>query len=73
MITKKPKSFSLVYDSGVRGENCDPITGKPWHRLSWRTVKASMGQLAKSGGEPLTLVNHDNSDTITVSPEGRWS
>lgn len=73
MLNRKPNSFSLVYESGVCGEHCDPITGKPWYRLSWRTIKTSMKHLAQSGGEPLSLVSNENGDSITVSPEGRWS
>ena len=68
MITRKPKSFSLVYSSGVR-----PALGTQIYRQTWRSIRSTMARLAADTGEPLTLVSHDNGDSITVSPEGRWS
>ena len=71
-MTRKPKYFHLIYDSGVRGEFCDPITGKPWNRLNWQTIKASMARLAEEAGEHLTIVNDDTGDFATVEPDGTW-
>lgn len=72
MMNRKPKSFRLVYGSGVGGEFCDPVTGKPWYRLSWRAMKRSMTELAKTANDDLTLINNCTGDFITVTPEGDW-
>ena len=72
-MRSKPKSFYLIYDSGVRGESVDPVTGKPWYRLNWPTLKRSMAVLAEIANEPLSIVNTRTGASLTVSPEGRWS
>lgn len=73
MITRKPKQFRIAYDSGVSGEFCDPITGKPWYTLKWPTIKSSMARLAVDANEPLMLIDCKTNNCITVSPEGKWS
>ena len=72
MIHIKPKQFHFIYESGVRGDHHDPITGKAWFTLSWKTIKNSMAKLAASAGEDLTLINDRTGNFITVSPEGKW-
>lgn len=73
MINRKPKSFSLVYGSGVSGEACDPLTGRPWHRLKFSAIKHGMADLAKASDDTLALINNCSGDFITVTPEGKWS
>ena len=73
MFTKKPKSFTIVYESGVLGEFADPRTGIAWYRLEWSAFKAGLHSLAERANEPVTLIDDKNGDFITVTPEGRWS
>lgn len=73
MINKKPKNFAIVYESGVSGEFADPRTGIAWYRLKWPALKASLQTLAERAHEPVTIINTANGDTLTVTPEGKWS
>lgn len=73
MITRKPKNFTIKYDSGVSAEFSDPRTGIAWYRLNWPALKASLQVLAERADEPVMLIDNDTRDCITVSPEGRWS
>ena len=72
MITRKPKSFSIQYESGVMAEHSDPRTGVAFYRLTWPALKASLQSLAERAHEPVTLISNDNDDSLTVTPEGRW-
>ena len=73
MLTRKPKSFTIRYESGVLGEFADPRTGIAWYRLKWPDLKAGLHSLAERASEPVTLIDEESGDFITVTPEGQWS
>ena len=73
MITRKPRSFLITYESGVTGEFADPVSGIPFYRLKWPQLKKALHGLAEHSGQHVTLTNSITDESITVSPEGDWS
>lgn len=72
MITRKPKSFSITYESGVTAEFADPRSGIAFYRLQWPALKAALQYLAEDSNEPVTLIDNESGDSLTATPEGRW-
>jgi len=71
-MRQKPSTFHVAYDDGAILGAIDPITGKPWYRLNWASIKRSMASLAERGGRTVTIINDKTGASLSVSPEGRW-
>ena len=72
-MTRKPKTFRLVYESGIAADSADPRTGIAFYRLNWAALKAAMVYLAQRAQEPVTIINCKSGDFLTVTPEGEWT
>ena len=72
MITRKPKTFRLVYESGAAVGFADPRTGIAFYHLKWSALKAAMLYLAQKTQDTVTIINCKNGNFLTVTPEGEW-